>query len=47
MVRNSAKDICQVEPAKNWVSRYVERNREKLDLGFQSDFNLNRKKSDN
>lgn len=47
MVRNFAKDICKIEPAKNWVSRYVERNREKLDSGFQPGFDLDRKKADN
>jgi len=47
MVRSFAKDICKIEPAKNWVSRYIERNREKLDSGFQSGFDLNRKKADN
>ena len=47
IVRNFAKDICKIEPAKNWVSRYVERNRKELDSGFQPGFDLNRKKADN
>lgn len=47
MIRNFAKDICKVEPAKNWVSRYIERNRAKLDSRFQPGFDLNRKKADN
>ena len=47
MVRNFAKDIGGIQPAKNWLSRYVKRNREKLDSGYQLGFDLSRKKADN
>ena len=47
MVRNFARDIGKVEPAKNWLSRFLKRNRTKLDSGFQPGFDLSRKKADN
>jgi len=47
MVRNFATDIAGVAPSKMWLSRFVNRHREKLNSGFQLGFDLDRKKADN
>ena len=47
MIRNFATDIAGIAPSKMWLSRFVNRHREKLNSGFQLGFDLDRKKADN